>query len=172
MNKTLANIVIFLAMTAMMLPAVYSNVLQIQRLIAKMIAHEKLESEQLTTVRIAVSELVWYEEGRELIINNELFDVESFEIQNDTMIAKGLSDAKETAINSVVNKLMQSSGLDRVLQGIGYHILQLTAFQPTHFIFCSSPDPVQAPVTDNYTDKKLTPIYRPVQSPPPDYPYC
>ena len=48
-------------MAAMLLPSLYSALLQVQRCIAKVIAHEKLETEQLTTIRIALSELQWYE---------------------------------------------------------------------------------------------------------------
>ena len=159
-------------MSAMLLPSIYSNVLQLQRCIAKMIAHEKLESEQLTTIRVAISNLQWHEEGKELIFNNQLFDVESFEIVNDTMVIRGLTDIRETAIKDAVNKLVHHTGSDQVLKNIGYQILHFTAFQPNYSSFHALVVLFKEQYTDHYCNKHLPIIYTPVQTPPPDHSSC
>jgi len=67
---------------------------------------ERLEQWNLQEVIIAKKAVRWKEKGREIIINNELFDVESYHMKNDSIVFKGLFDKKETLINKNVDLLI------------------------------------------------------------------
>lgn len=168
MNKPIGHIIVLTAIAAMLLPSVYSNLLQLERFIAKIIAHEKIETEQLTTIRIPVSEAKWYEEGKELEVNNQLFDVESFVIRNDTMIITGITDTLETEIDLAVNKLVHTEGFEELLKNIAENILDFTAFKPTSLAYQMIIDSFEESPTDRYCIKHLANIYRAIQTPPPD----
>ena len=152
----------------MLLPSLYSNLLQLQRCVAKIIAHEKLETEQLSTIRIPVSELKWYEKGRELFYHNQLFDVESFYIQNDTIVIRGLTDTRETEIDLAVNKLVHNSAFDLVLTTIGENIFDFTAFQPTQINVELPLDISQEDLLQRHVQQDLPEIFTSVQTPPPN----
>jgi len=66
---------------------------------------EKLERSSLQEVRIPESSLVWYEEGRELIIDDKLFDVVSIRIEKGIAIVSGLFDYAETRLKEQVERL-------------------------------------------------------------------
>ena len=155
-------------MAAMLLPSLYSALLQVERCIAKIIAHEKLETEQLTTIRIALSKLQWYEEGKELFYQDQLFDVESYYIEKDTMIIRGITDTMETEIDLAVNKLIDTSTFDFVIERIGESIFYFTAVQPSHLTFELVQDIFQQHHKDRYLSNELPQVYAPVQTPPPD----
>ena len=66
---------------------------------------EKLERSSLQELRIPESSLVWYEEGRELIIDDNLFDVISIRIEKGIAIVSGLFDYEETRVKDKVERL-------------------------------------------------------------------
>lgn len=68
---------------------------------------EKLERSSLQEVRVPESSLVWYEEGRELIIEEKLFDVLSIRIENGIAIISGLFDHEETRLKDQVERLQR-----------------------------------------------------------------
>lgn len=68
---------------------------------------EKLERSSLQEVRIPESSLVWYEEGRELIIDDKLFDVVSIRIDKGIAIVSGLFDYQETRLKEQVERLQR-----------------------------------------------------------------
>jgi len=168
MNKLAANIILLTAMAAMLLPSLYSNFLQFDRCIARVIAHEKLETDNLETIRIAAADLHWYEEGRELFYHDQLFDVESFYIQNDTLIIRGITDKRETEIDQAVNKLLHNSDFDHLITTIGENIFDFTGFQPTHFNFDVLRDTSRQQYQDKSINQDLSLVYSRVQTPPPD----
>ena len=77
--------------------------LEQQRIRHKM--EEKLERGSLREVRLPETSLVWYEEGRELIIDDKLFDVLSIRIENGIAIVSGLFDYEETRLKEKVERL-------------------------------------------------------------------
>jgi hypothetical protein len=156
-------------MAAMLLPSLYSNLLQLERCVAKIIAHEKLETQNLETIRIAAADLQWYEEGRELFYNDQLFDVESFHIQNDTLIIQGLTDTMETEIDLAVNKLLHNSDFDLLITTIGENIFDFTAFQPAYFNLDVLVHTFRQHFQDKSLNQDLPLVYSLVQTPPPDF---
>ena len=172
MTKLVRNIILLTAMAAMLLPSLYSNLLQLERCVAKIIAHEKMETANLVTIRIAAADLQWYEEGRELFYNNQLFDVESFYIQNDTLIIRGLTDTRETEIELAVNNLLHNSNFDLLITTIGENIFDFTAFQTTAFNLDLLRITFHPHYRDMSLDQQLPEVYSPVQTPPPDTLSC
>lgn len=65
----------------------------------------RLEREQQHTLHIAAAELQWARQGKELIYNGHLFDVQQLRLQNGVYIVKGLFDEEEKALKE---KLAQS----------------------------------------------------------------
>jgi hypothetical protein len=172
MNNSIRHIILLTAIAAMLLPSIYSNILQLQRSIVKFIAHEKLESGHLTVIRIPASEIHWYEEGEELVYNKQLFDVESFIIQNDTLVAWGLTDIEETAIDDAVKKLLHNSGSDQVLKNIGSNILDFMGYHSNRIIILTSELQVQRKIMHGYLLQHLPAINLDIQTPPPDFHSC
>lgn len=68
---------------------------------------EKLERSSLQEVRIPENSLVWYEEGRELIIDDKLFDVLSIRVEKGIAIVSGLFDYEETRLKDQVERLQR-----------------------------------------------------------------
>jgi hypothetical protein len=170
MTKLVRHIILLTAMAAMLLPSLYSNLLQVERCVAKIIAHEKMETANLATIRIAAADLQWHEEGRELFYNDQLFDVESFYMQNDTLIIRGLTDTRETEIDLAVNKLLHNSDFDLLIATIGENIFDFTAFQPTSINLDVLLDAFHQDYQDKSLNQQLPVVYSPVQTPPPDLP--
>lgn len=68
---------------------------------------ERLEHSNLQKITVAKQAIKWHEKGKEIIIDNKLFDVESSTIKNDSVIFKGLFDEKETLIKKNVDLLIE-----------------------------------------------------------------
>src|SRR5687767_10293251 len=61
-----------------------------------------LETEALTRIRIPATDVVWYEEGREIMVQGKMFDIKTYSISNGIFTAEGIFDEEET---EVVNRL-------------------------------------------------------------------
>ncbi len=64
---------------------------------------EELEHAKLIQVKVSHSSITWIKEGKELLIDGNLFDVKSIEEKNDQVILTGLYDHEETAIINAIN---------------------------------------------------------------------
>ena len=65
---------------------------------------EKLERQLLHTVTVSKADVVWVKYKKEIRINDNMFDIESFTIKNDQYIFTGLYDEEETALNKYLEK--------------------------------------------------------------------
>jgi hypothetical protein len=65
---------------------------------------EKMEREMLHTVIIPENELVWVKYKKEVRINDKMFDVETYRIDNGQYYLTGLFDEEETALNNYFEK--------------------------------------------------------------------
>jgi hypothetical protein len=87
---------------------------QINRSIAKHEMMEKLEQQNLQTVRIDY--LQWYEEGKELIIDGQLFDVKKVtRSDNGKYLVTGLFDVKEKALYEKLEDITRNSSKNQIL---------------------------------------------------------
>lgn len=131
---------------------------------------EKLEKENIQSLRLPADKINWYKKGRELIIDGKMFDVKSMEKQGDEYIITGLFDEMETTLN---NQLAMSheqgnqttSGSNQLLQVC----LGLIAIQLYNTDSSIAEDPDITKVT--FTDFSTPLITRPqvIFSPPPEY---
>ena len=67
----------------------------------KIVQHEmldELENQQLQTLTVYKDEIHWEKKGKEIWINNRLFDIKSFKKINDNYFFTGLFDDNETAL--------------------------------------------------------------------------
>ncbi|HEX8331235.1 MAG TPA: hypothetical protein VF622_01365 [Segetibacter sp.] len=72
---------------------------------------EKLETEQLTSVTISAHNFKWYKEGKEIIVNNHLFDVKSItRLAGDQLLIKGLYDYQEQKLHKDLDDWMNNKG--------------------------------------------------------------
>ena len=68
---------------------------------------EKLEREQLIEITLPKKDVVWFEQDKEILFDNHMFDVKSFIDKNDSIFFKGLFDEKETLIKKRVSVLVE-----------------------------------------------------------------
>lgn len=61
---------------------------------------ERLEMEAAQTITLPVAAVVWEEKGKELIIDGKLFDIFSYHIAGDSLLATGVFDEQETRLES------------------------------------------------------------------------
>lgn len=71
---------------------------------------EQLEKANLQTLLLQPHQLHWAEAGKELWINNQLFDVKEITRTSNGYCVKGLFDAQETAINQKAAQQSETGG--------------------------------------------------------------
>jgi hypothetical protein len=79
-------------------PTLFMGGLQAFQFYIRQRMEKALEKEALTTIRLPATEVVWYEEGREIMIEGRMFDIKTFEIKNGTFSAVGVYDDDETEV--------------------------------------------------------------------------
>jgi hypothetical protein len=57
-----------------------------------------LERDVLHTITLPVAEVQWYEEGREILVDDKMFDIKTYSITDGVFTAQGVFDEKETEI--------------------------------------------------------------------------
>lgn len=62
-----------------------------------------LESDALQTLTLPASEVHWYEEGREILIDGKMFDIKTYSITDGVFTAQGVFDEKETEVVKLLN---------------------------------------------------------------------
>jgi hypothetical protein len=67
---------------------------------------ERLESQELTTLSILKKDVQWVKVGKELIINDEMFDVKSIKEEGEMLHIKGLYDVAEKTIKQKIALLL------------------------------------------------------------------
>lgn len=74
---------------------------------------ERLESENLQTITLAIESVEWYEQGREIMVEGKLFDVKSYSREGAVVVFTGLYDDKESDIRKQVEFLQKQSRQDQ-----------------------------------------------------------
>jgi hypothetical protein len=59
---------------------------------------EKMETETLHSISIAKADVIWIRAGKEVLVNDEFFDVKRTELRNDSLILTGYFDTEETEL--------------------------------------------------------------------------
>ncbi len=63
----------------------------------------RFENKKLYSLEININELTWETKGKELIINNHLFDIKTISYKNNKAIITGWYDGDEDDINTAIN---------------------------------------------------------------------
>lgn len=66
---------------------------------------ERLEQAHLETLTLHPHQLVWHKKGKEILIQNRLFDIKSMEVAGDRVTVTGIYDDAETAIKEKIASL-------------------------------------------------------------------
>ena len=97
-------------------------------------AAERLENNQLQTIKIPLSEIQWTKKGEELIIYNRLFDVKEYHQSKSNLVITGLFDEDETRLDKEVSNLWQQQKSKHDLFLLQYfHILGNACFQNNNY---------------------------------------
>lgn len=104
MKKVLTYGLVLLIMIALAFPMMYSAKTIIKRILHKQEMFQKLEGAQLNAIILPLNNVRWFEKGKEIVVNNRMFDVKSWKVVGDSAIFHGLWDDKETALNKIIRK--------------------------------------------------------------------
>lgn len=104
MKKVLPYGLALLIMIALAFPMMYSAKTIIKRILHKQEMFQKLQGAQLDAIILPLNNVRWFEKGKEIVVNNRMFDVKSWKVVGDSAIFHGLWDDKETALNKIIRK--------------------------------------------------------------------
>lgn len=137
------KILFLLLFAALLIPAITPLIIQIKIAWIKMEAERRLETNNLQVVHIPVKNVKWVKQGKEMIINNRLFDVKDF-LQNATeIIVTGIYDDIETALEKQNDRLWQQQKSEQGVLVFKYFQVLAQSFLPQHLIHLKNMLPVQ-----------------------------
>lgn len=167
---TKRNIIALILVAIICLPGFLFIGLRIWKEVVRFEMVEKLEHSNLQKLCIKKNEVRWYKKNREILVANRLFDVESWESKNDSIVFKGLFDDKETLIKNRVAQLLDQQNRQSTPNKVC--ITQLV-FQVWYCISntgeLTAPFRVLRNVSKRWYIEKLTPVYSSILSPPPRF---
>jgi hypothetical protein len=104
MKKATLHITCAFLLVVSLLPVAYPCVLALQKMYARWEMKEKLEKEQLQTIRVKTSEVTWTFLHRECRIDGKMFDVKQIIEDGEYLRLTGLYDEKETEIENNISR--------------------------------------------------------------------
>ncbi len=147
------------------LPGLLFLYLKLEQLHIRHKMEEKLERSSLQEIRIPERSLVWYEEGRELIIDDNLFDVVSIRIEKGIAIVSGLFDYEETRVKDKVERLHRKQ--EKENEGGSDFLVSFSAFFiEDHVVSLHHPVPFVLKHNSYWQFRIVEPI-KDILSPPP-----
>ncbi len=90
--------------------------LQLQVMWARLESHERLEGKNLQTVVVETKDIVWAEEGKEIWINGELFDINNISETNTGLTLCGIFDKKETSLQKLSQNIEHPENKEQGIQ--------------------------------------------------------
>ena len=103
-HKTIRSFIILFLMALVSLPMLYSAYLYAKKQAVRREMKERLERQALTTVRIHNNSVYWIEKGKEILVNDRMFDIKSIVQDGDYVEFSGLYDDEEKAIEARMEK--------------------------------------------------------------------
>lgn len=167
MRRTGSYITFFLLAVALLIPALYGVYLQGSRFLLKMQWQERLEQERQVIITLANDQIHWYEEGKEIILNDQLFDVRQITVGKDSTCITGLFDREESALQqSIENYFNCRDAEEDPRQYLGFLNYTFAESFPVRFNLAI---PANLPVKNGIhpISMPLLPA-QPVPTPPPD----
>ncbi len=104
MRKNQLHIFAIVICSLLTIPLLSIVVLQLRQKYLSATAEERIEFSLIETISVPESKLVWREEGREVTIDGEYFDLVSWKLENGIYTLSGVYDKEETAISNLLEK--------------------------------------------------------------------
>jgi hypothetical protein len=104
MKKASLHITCAFLLVVSLLPVAYPCILGMQKMFARWEMKEKLENDQLQTIRVKESEVTWTFLHRECRIDGKMFDVKQIIEDGEYLSLTGLYDEKETEIENNISR--------------------------------------------------------------------
>jgi hypothetical protein len=101
------TILVFLLVIASAAPLLVPSIYTVRLAHIHFEMKEKLEREHLVTLSIPVQEFRWYEQDKEIILDNRMFDVRELQRVGNHYLVKGLYDDEETALEQQVIRMQE-----------------------------------------------------------------
>ena len=86
------------------LPMLSPVILQLKQIHVQHEMLEKLEREQLISIRVKASTIHWVKPIKECLVGTEMFDVKKIVVDGDDLVLTGLYDAKEKALKRMIRQ--------------------------------------------------------------------
>lgn len=126
---------------------------------------EHLEKVSLQTLLLQPNQLHWAKPGKELWVNNQLFDVKEMQLTAKGYLIQGLFDTQETAINQKAAQQSESQSNDSQL---AMQWLLLSLYPPTENVTLLPVPTVQQRQQHGYYQSDIHSISLGVITPPPN----
>jgi hypothetical protein len=159
------NITAFTLLLLVALPLLVSIAYTLQKRYVQHQMKEQLEKASLQTLLLQPDQLHWAKAGKELWVNNQLFDVKDIQLTNKGYLIQGLFDTQETAINQKAAQQSdaQSNGAQLALQ-----CLVLALYPPTENVILLPIPTAQQQQQYGYYQSDIHSISLGVITPPPN----
>src|SRR4029079_3045522 len=105
--RKIKNILFLLLFAVMLVPVAAPFVLQFRIILVESDAEERLERNHLEVLHIPAKNILWTKQGKEIIINNRLFDVKEFSRNTKEIVVTGIYDEVETTLEKQMTGLWQ-----------------------------------------------------------------
>lgn len=86
------------------LPVLSPVVLQLKQLYVQHEMLEKLEKQQLISIRVKAATVHWVKPKKECVFDSEMFDVKKIVVDGDDLVLTGLYDAKEKELKRMIRQ--------------------------------------------------------------------
>ena len=150
-----------------MAPLLYVADFAVERAVHRYQMHKKIEAASLETIVLDSSNIQWKKKNKELVVNNEYFDVSTITYYKGKAYLKGVCDKRETAMHQAFAQAQKrpenQSDSAKMVQWLIKKWLQPSLFNttPTYgAIFMALPVAKQATMYSRYKQK---PVYPPPQ---------
>jgi hypothetical protein len=130
---------------------------------------EKIEKGYVSTYSFSTNDLLWVNEGKELLIKGKLFDVKTYTITADSITVTGLFDEEEELLNANYLQITDSKNDPPTPLQM---VLIKSFFSPA---FTNSPDHTLVSLQFIFIEGNILPVgdgtivsmYYPIDTPPP-----
>ena len=86
------------------MPMLSPVILQLKQLHLQHEMLEKLEKEQLISIRVKANSVQWVKTNKECVLGTEMFDVKKIVVDGDELVLTGLYDAKEKELKRMIHQ--------------------------------------------------------------------
>ncbi|WP_407525752.1 hypothetical protein PDL71_04160 [Lacibacter sp. MH-610] len=166
--KLLKHISTVLLIALLLLPLVTPAILQVQQLYVQWEMREALEEKELITVTMDAVEVQWIHNGKECIINGEMFDVKEWAQKDHQLTLTGLFDKKEKEIIAGIAHQTKEQKKNSAA-GKWIKLFQLNVTAPSSAPAIQIIDYTKANLYNNYRSSLYASPFSGVVAPPPKY---